>query len=297
MDVSGCSTLADLLRGPGGQGAEYGTFGKALEMLRPRLCKDTWESNPEAKFVFSWILYQVTRPGLSEFLSLVLPPSLLLSDDYRIENKVLGVSCLHHIIKNVPAADLRQYNQSQVVYHALKDHLYTNDADVIKVVLPCLLDLFPVLQKPRPAIGDYRKDKEDPSDEIMQLILIHMEMEHKIELRRLYARMRIVRHMKRLLRVIVGYLEVYDGPEETARLCILETLQGTIKYAWPRMQCKLPLLLQTLLKFIYDVSSDPRQYQEPVAEALRHHATECLILLDRCCNGQVKVRSVVTRQC
>ncbi|KAG8441082.1 hypothetical protein GDO86_006722 [Hymenochirus boettgeri] len=55
------------------------------------------------------------------------------------------------------------------------------------------------------------------------------------------------------------------------------------------MQCKLPLLLQTLLKFIYDVSSDPRQYQEPVAEALRHHATECLILLDRCCNGQVKM--------
>lgn len=45
---------------------------------------------------------------------------------------------------------------------------------------------------------------------------------------------RVVRHMKRLLRVIVGYLEVCDGPEETVRLCILDTLQGTIKYAWPR---------------------------------------------------------------
>lgn len=44
----------------------------------------------------------------------------------------------------------------------------------------------------------------------------------------------IARHLKRLERVILGYLEVCDGPEEEARLGILETLQCTIEHAWPR---------------------------------------------------------------
>lgn len=44
----------------------------------------------------------------------------------------------------------------------------------------------------------------------------------------------VVRHLKRLQRVIVGYLEVCDGPEEEARLGILQTLRCTIEHAWPR---------------------------------------------------------------
>ncbi|KAM4749110.1 TELO2-interacting protein 2 [Rhinophrynus dorsalis] len=298
LEVSDCHTLADLLRGPRDQDPPFGTFREALGLLIPRLRKDTWESHPDAKFVFSWMLYHVTRPWLSEFLSIVMPPSLLFSDDYKLENKVLGIHCLHHIIKNVPAADLRQYNRAQVIYHALRNHLYTTDVEVIEVVLPCLLDLFPVLQKSSPALGEYQKEGENPSDQIMQLVLTHMEMEHKIALRRVYSRnlpalqewlgVRVARHMKRLLRVIVGYLEVYDGPEEVARLCILETLQGTIKHAWPRIPCRLPLLLKALVKLIYDISCDTCQNPEHVTTALLHSATECLLLLDRCSMGQVK---------
>lgn len=293
-----CNSLTDALKEIWDGEPEFGVFRDALALLRARLRKDTWESYPEDKAIFSWMLHQVTRPWLSEFLSQVLPPSLLFSDDYRVENKVLGVTCLHHIIRNVPAAELQQYNQAQVMYHALKNHLYTAEAEVIEVVLPCLLDLLPVLQIPPPALGEYQKDKQNPTDEILQLVLTHMEMEHKIALRRVYARnlpalqqmlgVRVARHMKRLLSVIVGYLEVYDEPEETARLCILETLQGTIKLVWPRMPCRLTLLLKALLKLISDVSCDPGQTPKSVREALLHSATECLILLDRCCNGQVK---------
>ncbi|XP_069800444.1 TELO2-interacting protein 2 [Dendropsophus ebraccatus] len=296
LETSRCTSVAELLKGP--QDQPFISFTEALGLLGPRLRKDTWESHPEASLVFSWLLLQVPRPWLSDFLSRVMPPSLLFSDDYRLENKVLGVRCLHHIIRNVPAAELRQYNRASVAYHALRNHLYTTDAEVIEVVLPCLVDLFPVLQKPSPAVGAYQKDEENPSDDIMQLVLTYMEMEHKLALRRLYARnlpalqerlgVRIVRHMKRLLRVIVGYLEVTDGPEETARLSILETLQGTIKYAWPRIPPRLPLLLKTLLKFIYELSSESNQNSVPVTEALLNGATECLLLLDRCSKGQVK---------
>lgn len=44
----------------------------------------------------------------------------------------------------------------------------------------------------------------------------------------------ICRHMRRLERVLLGYLEVPDPPEERSRLDVLQALQGTIRAAWPR---------------------------------------------------------------
>lgn len=138
-----------------------------------------------------------------------------------------------------------------------------------QAVLSCLLDLFPVLEKGLHWKGDAARATTH-CDEVLQLILTHMEPEHRLLLRRTYARnlpvfvrrqvrepqvwphssslspwcqvfsflsrlgILTVRHLKRLERVIIGYLEVYDGPEEEARLKILETLKLLMQYAWPR---------------------------------------------------------------
>uniref|UniRef100_A0A8C0AQQ5 TELO2 interacting protein 2 n=1 Tax=Buteo japonicus TaxID=224669 RepID=A0A8C0AQQ5_9AVES len=262
--ATGCGSVAEFLRGKNED--EEGRFGAVMGLLKQELTKDTWKRNPATKFVFSWTLPQVTRPWLSHYLECVLPPSLLISDDYREENKILGVRCLHHIVLNV-------------------------------AVLLCLLDLVPILERAQ------RQQKQTrpttPCDEVLQLVLTHMEAEHRLALRRVYARtlpafvqrlgILIARHLKRLERVILGYLEVCDGPEEEARLGILETLQCTIEHAWPRMPCRLPVLLKALLKMIWDVHTDQGSTPEPVKAALLQGATECLILLDRCSEGQVKV--------
>lgn len=63
--------------------------------------RESWKRNQAVKHVFSWMLVQVERPCLTEYLEKVFPPSLLISDDYHTENKVLGVHCLHHIVLNV----------------------------------------------------------------------------------------------------------------------------------------------------------------------------------------------------
>ncbi|NXY92680.1 TTI2 protein, partial [Alcedo cyanopectus] len=99
----------------------------------------------------------------------------------------------------------------------------------------------------------------------------------------------VARHLKRLERVVLGYLELCDGPEEEARLGALETLRCTIEHAWPRMPCRLPVLLKALLKMIWDVHTDQSSTPEPVKAALLRGATDCLILLDHCSEGQVKV--------
>ncbi|XP_078522306.1 TELO2-interacting protein 2 [Lissotriton helveticus] len=294
--ASHTGSIAELLRGRGE--AEQGIFRDVMGLLKPDLKKDTWELNPATKYVFSWTLHQVTRPWLIDYLDIVLPPSLLLSDDYRTENKILGVRCLHHIVLNVAAAELLQSNRAQVVYHALYNHLYTPEADLIQVVLSCLLDLLPVLERFSQATRDPGQRHQHTND-VLQLILTHMEMEHKILLRRVYAKhlpafverlgIGVARHLKRLERVVLGYLEVYDGPEETARLSSLSTLKCIIKHAWPRMPWRLGALLKSLLRLVYDVATDCSLTPGEVKLNLLEEATDCLILLDRCSQRQVKV--------
>ncbi|KAJ8286137.1 hypothetical protein GJAV_G00034950 [Gymnothorax javanicus] len=274
-----------------------GFLAPVLEILRPELTKEHWKRNQATKHIFSWMLVQVRRPWLFEFLDRVFPPSLLISDDYRTDNKVLGVRCLHHIVLNVPAADLRQYNRAQVLYHALFNHLYVSEAEVIEVVLPCLLDLLSVLEKsPGNAVAPRKPNRYD---EVLQLVLTHMEMEHKLVLRRVYVKnvvlfvdrmgIVVVRHLKRLERVILGYLEVSDAPGEQARLGILEVLEKTVQHAWPRMECRMAVLVHALLKLLVDVAADSTLAPPAVQDELLGRATRCLQLLDYCCQEKLKV--------
>ncbi|XP_065802661.1 TELO2-interacting protein 2 isoform X2 [Muntiacus reevesi] len=295
LQVTDCGSVAGFLHGENED--EKGRFSAIMGLLKPELNKDSWKNNPATKYVFSWTLQKVTRPWLSQHLERILPPSLLISDDYQTENKILGVHCLHHIVLNVPAADLLQYNRAQVVYHALFNHLYTREHHLVQAVLLCLLDLFPVLEKALHWKGDGARPTTH-CDEVLQLILTHMEPEHRLLLRRTYARnlaafvkrlgILTVRHLKRLERVIIGYLEVYDGPEEEARLKILETLKLLLQYTWPRVSCRLVVLLKALLKLICDVARDSSLTPECVKSALLEEATDCLILLDHCSSGRVK---------
>lgn len=293
--VTECSSVAEFLCGENED--DRGRFAVVLGLLKPHLNKETWKKNPAVKHVFSWTLQQVTQPWLSQHLDKILPPSLLISDDYQTDNKVLGVQCLHHIVINVPAADLLQYNRAQVLYHALFNHLYMPEHRLIQAVLLCLLDLFPVLEKALHWQGEAARASTH-CHEVLQLVLTHMESEHRLLLRRTYARnlpafvkklgILTARHLKRLEQVILGYLEVYDEPEDESRLKILETLKLVMQYTWPRIPCRVVVLLKALLKLICDIARDTIPTTEAAKSAVLQEATDCLILLDHCSQGQVK---------
>uniref|UniRef100_A0A3P9PZ87 TELO2-interacting protein 2-like n=1 Tax=Poecilia reticulata TaxID=8081 RepID=A0A3P9PZ87_POERE len=269
-------------------------LGGVLDILQPQLTRESWRRCAALKLQFSWTLLQVTRPFLSPFLPRLLPPSLLLNDDYRPENCMLGVRCLHHVVLNTPAADLRQFNRAEVLYQALFRHLYTSEAAVIQLVLSCLLDLLLVLEKP--PSSDCRR-KPCRHDDVLHLVLTHMEAEHKVELRRVYASalplyvervgVAVCRHLRLLVPVLLGYLEVGDPPEESVRLKMLEVLQSTI-----RLACRADALLRSLLRLLVDVSADPG-LSDSVRLQLMEGSSASLRLLDAATQRRVQVSHLV----
>ncbi|XP_049435725.1 TELO2-interacting protein 2 [Epinephelus fuscoguttatus] len=303
LRAGGWRDSAHLLMGDRSQeeeegGRSRGILGGVLDVLQPQLTKESWQRCEAVKLVFAWTLLQVTRPSVSPHLSHLLPPSLLLNDHYRPENCMLGVRCLHHIVLNTPAADLRQFNRAEVLYQALFKHLYTTEAAVIQSVLSCLLDLLLVLEKPPSSLAPSSSCRKPcRHDDVLRLVLTHMEAEHKVALRHVYAAalppyidrmgVAVCRHLRRLERVVLGYLEVRDPPEETSRLKILEVLEKTIRAAWPRMECRVGVLLRCLLKLLVDVSSDS-ELSDSVRQKLMNQTSLCLKLLDACCHGDLQ---------
>nr|XP_057928122.1 TELO2-interacting protein 2 [Doryrhamphus excisus] len=299
------TSSAHLLMGEAGLGKEGeghtgGILGGVLDDLQPQLTRDSWRRGGEAaKLVFAWTLLQVTRPALAPQLPRLLPPALLLSDHHAVENCMLGVACLHHIVLHTPACELRQYNRGQVVYQTLLKHLYSSQAPLLQRVLACLLDLLLVLEKPPSSVSPPRR-KPCRHDDVLRLLLTHMEAEHKVLLRRVYASalpayldrvgVAVCRHLRRLERVVVGYLEVSDPPEETSRLKVLEALQTAMAAAWPRFACRVDVLLPCLLRLLADMSCDP-----PPPEAVRHQlttrASRCVTLLHAIAHRDLQVDS------
>ncbi|XP_054895940.1 TELO2-interacting protein 2 isoform X2 [Poeciliopsis prolifica] len=232
-------------------------LGGVLDVLQPQLTRESWRRCAALKLQFSWTLLQVTRPFLSPFLHRLLPPSLLLNDDYKPENCMLGVRCLHHIVLNTPAADLRQFNRAEVLYQALFRHLYTSETGVIQLVLSCLLDLLLVLEKP--PSSDCRK-KPCRHDDVLRLVLTHMEAEQKVALRRVYAS------------ALPLYVE--------------------------RMASRADALLRCLLRLLVDVSADPG-LSDSVRLQLMEGSSASLRLLDAATQRRVQrlLLQVDSRHC
>ncbi|CAL1616619.1 unnamed protein product [Knipowitschia caucasica] len=300
-----------------GESRARGILGEILDLIQPQLNKELMFRSEALKLVFSWVLLQVTRPALQPHLPRLLPPSLLLTDHYRPENCILGVRCLHHIVLHTAAADLRQLNRAEVVYQAVFRLLYNNQPQITQCVLSCLMDLLLVLEK-SPSSADPSLSCAGPPhyrrvtsrhDDVLRFVLTQMEAEHKLELRRIYAAalpplvdrcgIAVCRHMKRLQRVILGYLELSDPPHETSRVQTLRTLNRTLQTAWPRVEKRSwEQILRAVLRLLVDVSSD-LDLNASVKQEIFDQSAASIRLLDACSDKRVQclLLQVDSRHC
>lgn len=161
---------------------------------------------------------------------------------------------------------------------------------------PCLLSILTVVE-PSPKKPKFGR-KTTKCDRLFQIILSSMEFESKIAMRKAYAShlqhfiehmgITILRHFKRLLKVIVSYLEVSDYPDEEARLAVLDALKATMLQAWPRIPNHSSTILKSLLKLLVDATDSSPYLTVQAFEQLNQKTAECLVVLLRCCGKQVE---------
>ncbi|XP_078360633.1 TELO2-interacting protein 2-like [Oculina patagonica] len=273
-----------------------GLFRHVLDYLRPQLLKDTWKKFPLACHVLVWCTMQVKHPYIGEHFAKLMSPLLLLIDDYEMESKTLGFKCLKHVVDNMNSAELQWYGRADVLFEAAQRHVYTSDPSLVSVLHPCLLSILAVVE-PSPTKPKFGR-KTTKCDSVFQIILSSMEFESKIAMRRAYARhlrdfiehmgITILRHFKRLLRVLVSYLEVSDYPDEETRLSILDSLNTTMLHAWPRIPNHSSTILKCLLKLLVNVTDSSAHLTTKAHEQLKFKTSECLLTLLRCCGKEVE---------
>ncbi|XP_071789070.1 TELO2-interacting protein 2-like isoform X2 [Asterias amurensis] len=273
-----------------------GFFSPVLDLLKERLTREKWEKEPAARQAFSWCLLQMKHPHLGEHLERVLPPSLLFVDDHKVANKLLGIRCLKHIINNVNPTELRWYGRAMVIYEALHHQLFSQKPALIVQLLPCLISILAVVERSPHKADEPRNPNR--YDSVLQIVLNSMEFEQTLALRQAYAQhlhlfidsmgITVLRSIKRIIRVIVKYLEVSDGQDDVSRMNILLSLTSLIHQAWPRMQSHWEVLVTVLLKLMHNVCDESYTSTQTVRQCLLDRSAECLILLRRCCNEDLK---------
>ncbi|XP_061624858.1 TELO2-interacting protein 2 isoform X3 [Phyllopteryx taeniolatus] len=179
---------------------------------------------------------------------------------------------------------------------------------LFQLALRCLLDLLPVLESPPssvPAGPSPAPRRARRHDDVLRLILTHMEAEHEVALRRVYARalpaylermgVSACRHLRRLGRVVPAYLEVSDAPEEVTRIFALQALECILTAAWPRLAHSVSVWLPCLLRLLADAPSE-LDTRRDVARRLSGGAARCAALLAAAAGGRLRVSARVARR-
>jgi len=231
----------------------------AIQDLSPKLAKKSWRSYPAAQFCFSWILHQAMSPNVGPRLSEFLPFTLCFIDDWELKNKVMGLTCLDHIVKEANQTELKWYGRADLIKDALKKLLMCREENVVGILIPCWLRLLAKVENH----NDY--SKVDGWDLLTKELLYKIEMETKIDLKRAYCKqlkplvealcIGCVRWMTSILRVISSYL---DYPEscgiEDIRIDGLEALQALLQFGKPRVQFHAKTIFEMLLRLLYDIT-------------------------------------------
>lgn len=278
-------------------------FGVILEKLKYRLQKNIWKRNPGMVFVYQYCLQRVRHPFLENYLQVILPVALNLTDDYMIPNKIIGVQCLHHIISNVIPTLLQRNGYSEVIYDALHQQLYHHDPVLVPLLHHSIIDILALVEplpwKPENVVKTSRYHS------VFALILNNLQIENQILLRQAFSENvslfiealgpSVIKHMKRLIPVMTSYLEISNDPEEITRLNILEAMKATILVAWPRIENHLEEIFTSLLKLMLDVTDRYSTTHDVSTLKIINKSQECLVLVKRLCPC-VATRTLCTLQ-
>jgi len=208
---------------------------------------------------------------------------------------------LSKLLINTVSFLLYRYGRAEVMYTALKQQIYTREPDIMNVLHPALLTVLPIIDKDPAKPATQTSPKH--IDAIFSIIITNAITENGIVLRRMYTQciaefvdtlgVCVVRHLGQLVSLVSDYLEVFDGPEEQARLNTLNILRALLRNAWPRIPPHSEVIMKSIMKLIQDVVCDRTTTPESVKNRLKQEAVMCLGFLKEVCpDAELCVKAV-----
>lgn len=301
-EVCNCESVQELLTGMPPDDVDYSSIDVksinererkvnylkfVLQGLSEILNKNNWKTYPALKMSYWWILQQLDRKNVEEQMAYLLPPALFIVDDWEQQNKILGLKCLHYILKNTTGSELRWYGRAAVIYDALKAVMYTREAEVLEILYPTITEVANVLESDPSNTGKLKS--ESIYDAILHQLLREMEHEQKLELRSVYAAslpavlsaMGIfgIRWSKEVMDVCSDYLATFDGPKASDRINILKALQLYVRECWPQIHFHVASIMQMLVRLLYDVTNEDTALSPQIIDVVTQEVETLVKLL------------------
>lgn len=261
-----------------------------LKRIQPKLKKETWKKNPCYRHIYKNALYELEDSEASEALSMLLPPGLLLVDDYMTHNQRLGILCVQHIVSKVAPTELQWHGHFDVIFDALKRLLYVKEPQVITELHSCFRRL--LFGDTIEGLRSLHLKSEDclhKGEQVYCELLTAADAEQKFVLRTAYSSqlgayieclgINVVKYMSQTLGVVLEYVETYDTNEQASRRNGLLALAALVRCAWPRISRHFQQIAKCLFRLAYD-------FKEHDKGDLQGEITACLLLLEAACPQQ-----------
>jgi len=236
---------------------------KIIIGLHYKLENDSWKKYPAAVECFMWILKRLKMPHLNSFLYLVMPLPLNMFDDYQDSNIIVALDAFQHIIDNTPTAELTMSGYDLVLLKSLESGLRSSEYQLIPHLLKCLLSLISKMQMKH--VNKKHLLEWTKFDDVMNILLPRMELEHKNEPIQCYASIfpfllesvgfSCIRWSERLIPLFVEY-----AMHNYSILITIKAIEVFIKNTWPRKCTHWNVLLTILIKALYN---EDKKGEEP----------------------------------
>ncbi|XP_008561066.1 TELO2-interacting protein 2 [Microplitis demolitor] len=247
-------------------------------LLRPKLLKNTWKSNPASVTCYKWVLHQVEMPGLLKYLTEVLPTALIVYDDYVPENRITGLICIRKILEHSSLQnEFLRSGYADVLYDALEKLTHEREVKYIIPLYNCITLILINIESANNTINPYEWTKRD---DILATLLNNMELENNLELRHAYitslpqllTNIGCAKWCERLIRILSEYCGHHTD---------LKTLKATLQFAeivlsmfHVRIPAHCLILYTAFLKLHYDLTETPI-FDEEIIRSLER----CIYLL------------------
>eukprot|EP00039_Didymoeca_costata_P007400 m.99278 g.99278 ORF g.99278 m.99278 type:complete len:511 (+) comp13673_c0_seq1:362-1894(+) len=246
-----------------------------------------------------WMVHRIFFPDMQHdgVVSALLAPLLNILESYKTFSKCCALSSLTHIVATAVPNELRAHGIDRLIMDAVRNLLYSHDANVIHETLRLVEILLPV-SEPNPETSDGVLH-----DQVLERVLQAMSYESKLPLRSSLSRhlaplvrplgLRVVKHFRMLFTVIESYITERNDFE--SMLFMLRALEEVIVSGWPRIRPREASIVEMLTKAV-DIVQKPASLEESSTESCRralcnkivHQALYCTQLL-KTLNTELKI--------